>query len=190
MTDNALDVAEIRGRYGRVAAALDDRLGGLTPDQWSAGTPCAQWDCRGLLTHVVDVHRRVGAMPTGAPPEPVTADTDLPAAWRAARDAVLTALADDATARTVVQTQVYGAMPFAEVVGGVLCADTLVHTWDLCRATGQDERLDPAAVTHAFALLSSLGEVIRRPGGLAPAVEPPAGADEQTRFLCFCGRAV
>jgi uncharacterized protein (TIGR03086 family) len=186
MTD--LDVPEIRARYSRIAAALDDRLAGLTPAQWSAATPCPEWDSRGLLTHVVDVHRRIGSILTGVEPEPVTADADLSAAWSEARDAVTTAMADDATATRVVDTQMFGTMAFAAVVGGLLSADTLVHTWDLARATGRDESLDPAAVAHAFALLKSFGDGIRSPGAFGPAVEPPAGADEQTRFICYTGR--
>lgn len=57
-------------------------------------------------------------------------------------------------------------------------------------ATGQDERLDPAGVANAFATLKSFGDGIRRPGAFGPAVEPPAGADEQTQFICYCGRPV
>ena len=188
MTDTALDVPEIAARYGRVAAGLDERLARVTPDQWSASTPCPEWDSRALLTHVVEVHRRIGSILTGNEPEPVTADTDLPAAWRAARGAIESAMADEATATKVVDTQMFGTMPFGAVVGGLLCADTLVHTWDLARATGQDEGLDPDGVANAFALLQSFGDGIRRPGAFGPAVEPPAGADEQTRFICYCGR--
>jgi hypothetical protein len=31
---------------------------------------------------------------------------------------------------------------------------------------------------------------MRRPGGFAPKIDPPQGADQQTRLLNFCGRAV
>jgi uncharacterized protein (TIGR03086 family) len=112
------------------------------------------------------------------------------AAWRATRDEIEAALADEARARQVVDTQIFGTMPFAAVVGGILSVDTLAHTWDLSRATGQDERLDPAGVAAGFALLKSFGDGIRGPGRFDPAVEPPPGADEQTQFLCYAGRPV
>ncbi len=63
------------------------------------------------------------------------------------------------------------------------------HTWDLARATGQDERLDPEGVSTALTFLVPIDEAIRRPGGFAAKIDPPAGADEQTRLLNFCGRS-
>ena len=71
----------------------------------------------------------------------------------------------------------------------MVCADTLVHTWDLARAAGVDERLDPDSVRHVEAFLAGAGDAIRSPGGFGPALEPPAGADDQTRLLCLAGRA-
>jgi hypothetical protein len=32
-------------------------------------------------------------------------------------------------------------------------------------------------------------QIIRRPGGIGPELTAPPGADEQTRFLAFLGRA-
>ena len=51
------------------------------------------------------------------------------------------------------------------------------------RATGQDERLDPGAVAKAFAFLTPMDEVIRRPGGFAPKIAPSPDADDRTRVL-------
>lgn len=78
--------------------------------------------------------------------------------------------------------------PFSSLVG-LLCADTLIHTWDLARATGQDERLDAAAVADALGFLTPIDDAIRRPGGFGSKIEPPPGADEQTTFINFAGRA-
>jgi uncharacterized protein (TIGR03086 family) len=189
MTDT-LDLPEIRARYGRIAAGLNDRIGRLSETDWSKQTPCTEWDTRGLLTHVVGVHRTIGAMVTGAADEPVDADTDLVTAWQSGRAGIESALADDSGALKVVDTQRFGTMPFAVVVGGLLCTDTIVHTWDLSRATGQDERLDPAGVATAFAGLKAYGDAIRAPGAFGPAVQPPADADEQVQFICYCGRPV
>lgn len=76
------------------------------------------------------------------------------------------------------------------MIGRLLCGDTLVHTWDIARSTGQDETLDPVGVSHAFAMLLPNDEAIRGAGSFGPKIEPPPGADEQTRFLCFLGRRV
>ncbi len=72
----------------------------------------------------------------------------------------------------------------------MVCTDLLVHTWDLARATGQDERLDADAVSSAGGFLASIDDAIRVPGGFAPKITPSPQADDQTRFLNFAGRAV
>ena len=35
-----------------------------------------------------------------------------------------------------------------------------------------------------------MADQIRFPGGFGPALDPPPGADGQTRLLCFLGRRV
>jgi uncharacterized protein (TIGR03086 family) len=81
-------------------------------------------------------------------------------------------------------------MSFEQLVGRMLCSDTLVHTWDLSRATGQGEQLDPAAVQVTVEWITPLDERIRVSGGFGPKVDPPPGADAQTTLLCFLGRRV
>jgi len=76
------------------------------------------------------------------------------------------------------------------LIGRLIATDVLVHTWDLARAVGGDERLDLAAVSDAYSGLKPMDEMIRRPGVFGPKIEPPAHADEQTEFLCFLGRRV
>ena len=49
--------------------------------------------------------------------------------------------------------RMFGEQPFESLVGRLLCADTLIHTWDLARATGQPEALDPGGVAKAADVL-------------------------------------
>ena len=63
-----------------------------------------------------------------------------------------------------------------------------MHTWDLARATGQDDRLDPDFCALLLAGMEPLEEVIRSSGQYGPRVEVPADADVQTRLLGFIGR--
>jgi hypothetical protein len=78
--------------------------------------------------------------------------------------------------------------PFASLAGGPLSVDTLIHAWDLARATGHDERLDPGAVSKTMEILAPLDDAIRSPSGFAAKITPAAGADEPTKLLNFCGR--
>lgn len=55
-------------------------------------------------------------------------------------------------------------------------ADLVVHMWDLARAIGADERLDPELVQACRALYALKGELWRASGVLGPPVVPPPGA--------------
>ena len=182
-------MSESAERYARIASGFDARVMGLSGDAWSAPTPCTEWSVRDLVGHVVSVHRQVAAgLDASAPPPPAT-DPDLVAAWRAATAEILLALADPDRASAPVSGR-FAPMPLEDLIGRLLCSDTLVHTWDLARATDQSEALDPPGVAFAFNMLLPADEAIRGPGSFGPKIEPPPDADEQTRFLCFLGRRV
>ncbi len=182
-------MSEAAERYARIAAGFGERVRGIGADAWLRPSPCAEWTVRDVVAHVVSVHRHVVAGLDASTPPPPATDADLVAAWTAASAEVLTALADPDRASAPV-TGRFAPMPLEEMIGRLLCSDTLVHTWDVARATEQDEHLDPAGVTYAFAMLLPNDEAIRGPGSFGPKIEPPPDADEQTRFLCFLGRRV
>jgi uncharacterized protein (TIGR03086 family) len=182
-------MSETTERYETVAGGFDRRVAGVVPGQWAAASPCEGWSARDVVAHVVDTHRRVLATLEGREPVVVGPDDDVTACWRSVRTDLLAALTDPARAGTTV-SGMFGEQSFESLVGRLLCTDTLVHTWDLARATGQDEQLDAAAVAAGRAFLEPIDDAIRRPGGFAPKLEAPAGADPQTAFLAFCGRAV
>jgi uncharacterized protein (TIGR03086 family) len=66
--------------------------------------------------------------------------------------------------------------------------DVLVHTWDLARATGLDERLDPDEVHRMYEGMEPMDEVLRQSGQFGPRVRVPDDADEQTKLIAFTGR--
>jgi uncharacterized protein (TIGR03086 family) len=182
-------VTEVSERYARIATGFGDRVRGISADAWTAPSPCTEWTTRELVGHVVSVHRHiVGGFAATGIPAPAT-DADLPAAWDAATAEVLAALADPERAAAPVSGR-FAPMPLEQLIGRLLCIDTLVHTWDLARATGQGEALDAAAVTIAFDGIRPADEAIRGAGGFGPKIEAHPGASEQTRFLCFLGRPV
>ncbi len=175
--------------YIRVANGFADRLAGVADDQWSLPTPCSDWTVRDLVVHVVETHRRVYRIVHPDAGDPAVGDVDVIEAWRHATAQIQDAITDPTLAATPVQGR-GGEQPFAAVVAGLLTCDTLCHTWDLARATGQDEELDAVAISSCHEMLRGIDDAIRVPGGFAPALEPPEGANAQTAFLCFTGRAV
>jgi len=179
--------AEVADRYERIAAGFTSRLEGCTGEHWAWPTPCTEWSAGDIATHVIGVHRLILTMLDGGDVEAVADDADLVAAWHETSAFMLGALRDRARATRVVVTP-FGEMPFEDLASRVVCSDTLVHTWDLARASSQDEHLDARAVEFAWQWMEPAGERLRASGDFGPAVDPPADTDRQTQLLCFLGR--
>jgi uncharacterized protein (TIGR03086 family) len=181
-------VSEVSDRYGTIAEGFDARVRGVGADRWSCLSPCEEWTARDIAVHVINTHRRVRSVLGDVEFEEVGPDEDVAAQWTVGSEAIMAALDDDALASKIV-SGMFGEQSFDSLVGRLLCADTLIHTWDLARATGQDDRLDEEAVVKALKFLTPIDEAIRRPGGFGPRIEAPEGADAQAMLLAFAGRA-
>lgn len=173
-------------RYTRASEGFETRLRGVGPDQWTASTPCEDWNVRALVAHLIGSHHLMLST-LGQSHDTPGDDDDLLSIWSTTRTAVLDALGDEATASQTVASP-FGEMAFADLIGGLLCGDTLFHTWDLARATGQDETLDADLCATQLEMMLPLDELIRMPGFFGPKLDPPDGATVQTRLLHFGGR--
>jgi uncharacterized protein (TIGR03086 family) len=181
-------MSEVLQRYRSVAHGFTTRVAGVGPDDWSKATPCSDWTVADLVAHVIATHHRVLATLDEREPVAVDRESDLVRQWRPATVAITEALGDEVRAAKTM-SGMFGEQSFASLVGRLLCSDTLLHTWDLARATGQDESLAIDAVTKALESLTPLDEGLRRPGGFAPRIVSAPGADLQTQLLNFCGRS-
>jgi uncharacterized protein (TIGR03086 family) len=114
-------------------------------------------------------------------------DADPKALFKASNAALMEAMNAPGALETPIKSPM-GELPAELVLGRIMSMDVLVHTWDLARAVGGDERLDQDAVAHAFEGIKPVGPMLRRPGLFGDEVEAPEGADLQTQFLCFLGR--
>lgn len=178
--------------YRRVVAHFGELVGTVGPDQWTAGTPDEGWTVADLVEHVVDRDRMLASTVGGPTPDEldvVPAPAQLPAAWAERVDWWERRLSDPTAAARRWQTP-FGAMTFAEAAAAFTVAEVTVHSWDLARAIGADETLDPEAVAAAAAQLQSTENTLRRPGVMAPALDVPDDADPQVRLLAFTGRKV
>jgi uncharacterized protein (TIGR03086 family) len=110
-------------------------------------------------------------------------------AWAGGRDAIQAALEDPAVATTEFDGFM-GKSTFEQMVARFGFIDLTVHSWDIARAAGGDEKLDPTDVHDMFEMVKPMDEMLRSPGVCGPKVEVPADADEQTQFLTFLGRQV
>ena len=79
-------------------------------------------------------------------------------------------------------------MPLGDAIDRFYTSDVFLHTWDLARATGQDDRMDPDFAAMLLSGMEPMEEIIRSSGEYGPRVEVPADADVQARLLGFIGR--
>ena len=180
-------MSDVIERYLGLAEQFGARVEATPDDQWSAQSPCPDWKARDVVAHVVGSQRALTAAIEGTESEPVPDDADPKQLWRESMPKLVAALQTPGALEKKVPGPM-GEMPIEFMLGRFLSNDVLVHTWDLARAVGGDERLDQDAVGHAFEGLKPVDAMLRRPGVFGDKVEPPEGADLQTSFLCFLGR--
>lgn len=149
----------------------------VAPDQWTAPTPCPEWDVRQLVNHLVNGNLAVAALAGDQAPPGRRAGqlgNDPGSAYRASAAALQVAFAQPgALERT------FGS-PYGPAPGSVLVhpriTELLVHGWDLARATGQPPGL-PDDLAHSELALS-LAQLGDAPRDALPIAEPqPVPAD-------------
>lgn len=175
-------------RFRRIAATFTETLEQVPADAWGNDTQCEGWVARDVVRHLVDwlpafFFEQWGIDRPAAP----SVDDDPVGAWVAVRDALQTALDDPATAARVEDTRM-GPRSFAEMVDMIGTGDVFLHTWDVARATGLDETLDPDEVRRMYAGMEPMDQVLRESGQFGPRTPVADDADEQTKLLAFIGR--
>jgi uncharacterized protein (TIGR03086 family) len=170
-------------RYDTAAAGFRARLAALRVEDLARPSPCDGWSAGDVVEHAVGVVVRTAA--AVAPPPDVAGRGALERFDVASAD-LREKVADPVRAATVVPSPV-GELAFKQLVSSIVVHDLLVHTWDLARATGGDERLDPALVAHTYATMLPFDAQLRG-HGFADRVAVADDADDQTRLLAFLGR--
>jgi uncharacterized protein (TIGR03086 family) len=79
-------------------------------------------------------------------------------------------------------------VPLDQAIDRFYTTDVFMHTWDLARATGQDDRLEDAFSASLLEGMEPIEEMMRASGQYGPRVAVPDDADSQTRMLGFIGR--
>jgi uncharacterized protein (TIGR03086 family) len=184
------DIAEL---HAQALDATGRIVGGVPADRWQAATPCADWDARALVNHLVSGNLWAAELAAGRTIEGVgnRLDGDLlggdPAAAYADSAASAAAVFRRPGALEAPCAVSYGPVP-GSVYAGHRFLDVLVHGWDLAVATGQDYALDPRLVQECREVIEPQVEAFRSAGALGPEVAVPADASAQTRFLALLGR--
>lgn len=172
-----------------IAAEFTARVNGTPADRWDSPAPVEGWVARDVVRHLVEWFPAFLESGAGVTlergPSP---DIDPVNAWRVHSDSVQALLDDPATAGRVLTNRHVGEVPLDVAVDQFYSSDVFMHTWDLARATGQDEALDPQKCAELLSGMEPIEDVLRSSGQYGPRVEVPADADIQTRMLAFIGR--
>jgi uncharacterized protein (TIGR03086 family) len=184
--DRLADTLDIAGRYRRRAADFARTVAAVRRDQWDLPSPCAGWTVRDVVGHVVEMH---GVLLRSAGREPAAPGGEPLADFRAASAAIQAVLADPVTARREFVAPHAGRTTVEVSIDEVISGDLVLHGWDLARATGQDDTIDPAEVAAAVAAVERLPEEVRRlPHVFGPPVPVADDAAPQDRMLALIGR--
>jgi uncharacterized protein (TIGR03086 family) len=178
--------------YRRSVETFGQRVMAVGDGDWGRPTPCSDWTVRDLVQHLV--YEELWAPPllegqtiadVGDRYEGDILGSDPQAAWKEAAAAALAAGDADVLGRTVHLS--FGDFSGKEYLGQVT-ADHVIHAWDLARAIGADERLDPALVEFVHAFMAPQVDQWRAAGVFGPNVEVPPDADLQSQLLAITGR--
>ncbi len=179
--------------FRRAVDEFSRQVEAVGPGQWTAPTPDDEWDVRALVNHVTVEDLWAPPLLDGRTLAEVgdrfdgdQLGHDPLATWRrASGDAVAAVGAHRVLERTVHVS--FGDIPGREYVSQLTC-DHVIHAWDLARAIGADERLEPELVEFAYGYLEPQADAWRGAGVFGPQVEVPDGGDRQAALLALSGR--
>lgn len=181
----------IADRHRNVAGRFTERVRGVPVGAWDNLAPCEGWVARDVVEHLVEwlpaLLRDSGI--EGFPPVPAVGADPL-AAWLAVSDGVQAILDDPVASAQTFSHPMAGTHRLDDALGMFFMGDVLIHTWDLARATGQDETLDADEVAGMYAGMLPLDEVLRQSGQYGPRVAVAEDADLQTKLIAFTGRSI
>ena len=179
--------------FGRSLEGFDARVRAVGDDQWGNATPCADWDVRALLNHLVGEQRWAPPLFEGSTIAEVGSRFDGDLLGDDPKAAWADSLAQSAAAVRepgVLERTVH--LSFGDTTGedylSQLVLDLVVHAWDLARGIGGDEALDPDGVEFALGYIGPRVDGWRAAGVFGPAVDVAPDADPQTRLLALTGR--
>jgi uncharacterized protein (TIGR03086 family) len=172
-------------RAERFAGVLDGADG-----RWDHPSPCAEWDARAVVQHVIDTQREL--LERHGLPVPVAPDLgsgprgDVAGAWRAHVAATAGVLTDEVLDRTY--DGFFGPTTIGATLRDFYTWDLLVHGWDVARATGQPYAISDADAIRHDTAADAWGDALYAEGVCAAAVPVPDDASPGDRLLGRLGR--
>lgn len=173
--NSVTDFADVVHEVQRLVESLDE-------DQWSAPTPCDEWDVSAVVDHLLDLQRNFRVTMTAGPKQTTSTFQD--------NAAVLIATFEEEGALERTVTTRLGGIPGLTALN-ILIMEHLVHGWDLGRATGRTPSFADSVVertlTFAHVMSPQLPPQLRNFKDPQPV---PGDASALDRLAAVSGRTV
>jgi uncharacterized protein (TIGR03086 family) len=179
-------------------AWMRTRIVGIRNTPLDTPTPCEKWDLRQLINHAVNATATIAGVLSGDAvdawgPGAVSADemAELDAGWPdpvQRYDEVTTAIVDAAKGDSPERTYLmHGAHQPAFVLARAVAFDSVVHGWDVSKATKQDPTI-PSRLADAFLEFAAGIPDASRGLVFGPRIDVAASASPTDRLVTFLGR--
>jgi uncharacterized protein (TIGR03086 family) len=170
-------------RFGETVRAANGK--------WERRSPCDAWDARGVLEHVIGFHDVLLLRPLGLKPDRPRDDPLV--RWELTYAQLEEAFEPGRRLfERVVDVPELHANPAARLDARAmmpnLTRDVLVHAWDLARAVGADDRLDPGWCEQFYAALPGDPSALSVSGMFDAPVAVDDQIDMQSKLLARLGR--
>ncbi len=187
-------MTDLLALFNQGLAEFGSRVHRVGADQWSAPTPCSEWDVSALVDHLIDEQVWVAPLMAGHDLDTAAAiveeskrtlDLDRVAAWDAAalgsRDAFGAVGALD---RQVMLSR--GETPATDYLNEMIF-DLVIHAWDLGTAIGVTDALPDELIRVTRAGVDAFGDLSA--SGLFSAPVPVSdGASPEEQLVALTGR--
>jgi uncharacterized protein (TIGR03086 family) len=166
---------------------------GATDANLDQPTRCGDWDLRTLLNHTIlwtsySAERRAHgeSVAEDLMSKDFTAEPGYAQDYQAQVDQAVRAWSDPAAWEG--DRNVMGSPIPAADIAAMLIMETVLHGWDIAKATGQDYRCGEQLAQAVLETVEAQGEMFRQYQGFAAPVSVPAGASTFDRVLALSGR--
>jgi uncharacterized protein (TIGR03086 family) len=161
-------------------ASLQQVLRGLTTEDRTKRTPCAEFDCHGLVEHLMGGLVRLGSMAGATVERPAEGSLEAKVsdmsdqvigAWRAYQG----------------ETSVDDHLP-SSTAQAIVAIELLLHGWDLAEASDQTMRVSNEVVAYISGIAGPIIDSGRERGSFGTAVQASADASAIDTLAAFAGR--
>jgi uncharacterized protein (TIGR03086 family) len=168
-------------------------VAGTTGAALDSATPCTDWDLRTLLNHTIlwtaySAERRAYGQSAAEDlvSKDFTAEPDYARDYQAQLAKAVRAWSDPAAWHR--ELGVMGNTMKASDVGAMLIMETVLHGWDIARATGQDYHCDAQLARALLTTVQAQADMFRQYQGFGDVIPVSADASAFDRALALSGR--